>query len=506
MTCPPPRADQVASPHNDSGFMKISHKLIGSFWLLTLCIWASTYSSVVTSHSTVKQTIINQDIVLAHEMLIKIHERLISRAEIFQEYTRDVLLQNGITQANSDFAILKDDIQQTIDGREAQWNTSDDLYQQLSANGMSEELREKQDYYTEKYGYPLFTEILITNRYGAIAALTNKSSDYRQDDEEWWQKAKETGLFLGTIGFDDSSEIYAIPIGIRIDDQDGNFQGALKVVLNLRETIEITSRFMGHQGHSPQGYYLLTRDQKIIYSASHTPAFLTDVSQQEPFQQIQGHDGSFLAPDLDTPSETEELFYVFAQSLDPPVEQCLGWALLIAHDPDEIFATCEILKHRLRLIALAATIFALFISILVFRLISSPLTKLQLAIEEINRGKTGGQVKIQSNDEIGALGRTFNEMSTQLKKTTVSRDTLQEEIRQHLITQENLQKAMAEVKSLSGLLPICSHCKKIRDDSGYWNQMESYISQHSGAQFSHGICEECLQKHYPEYADDIKKS
>ena len=68
-----------------------------------------------------------------------------------------------------------------------------------------------------------------------------------------------------------------------------------------------------------------------------------------------------------------------------------------------------------------------------------------------------------------------------------------------------LQKSLAKVKTLSGLLPICSWCKKIRDDKGYWNQLESYISQHSGVDFSHGVCPECLRKHYPELLDDEKK-
>jgi len=64
---------------------------------------------------------------------------------------------------------------------------------------------------------------------------------------------------------------------------------------------------------------------------------------------------------------------------------------------------------------------------------------------------------------------------------------------------EELQKALQEVKQLSGLLPICSSCKKIRDDKGYWNQIENYIHDHSEAEFSHGICPDCAKKLYPEF-------
>ena len=65
-----------------------------------------------------------------------------------------------------------------------------------------------------------------------------------------------------------------------------------------------------------------------------------------------------------------------------------------------------------------------------------------------------------------------------------------------------LQKAMAEIKTLNRMLPICSHCKKIRDDKGYWQQVEAYIHDHSGAEFSHGICPECSRKYY---ADELKE-
>jgi FixJ family two-component response regulator len=65
-----------------------------------------------------------------------------------------------------------------------------------------------------------------------------------------------------------------------------------------------------------------------------------------------------------------------------------------------------------------------------------------------------------------------------------------------------LTEALSEVKTLSGLLPICASCKKIRDDKGYWNQIEVYIRKHSGAEFSHGICPECARKLYPEIFKD----
>lgn len=75
--------------------------------------------------------------------------------------------------------------------------------------------------------------------------------------------------------------------------------------------------------------------------------------------------------------------------------------------------------------------------------------------------------------------------------------------REHLI--QELQGALAQVKTLSGLLPICSGCKKIRDDTGDWKRIETYISERSDAQFSHGICPECAKKYFPEYKNNLGK-
>ena len=82
----------------------------------------------------------------------------------------------------------------------------------------------------------------------------------------------------------------------------------------------------------------------------------------------------------------------------------------------------------------------------------------------------------------------------------ISERKLAEQEKENLIA--DLKKALAEVKKLSGMLPICSACKKIRDDKGYWKQIESYIRDHSDAEFSHSICPDCSEKLYPGLFDD----
>jgi response regulator RpfG family c-di-GMP phosphodiesterase len=80
--------------------------------------------------------------------------------------------------------------------------------------------------------------------------------------------------------------------------------------------------------------------------------------------------------------------------------------------------------------------------------------------------------------------------------------TVQARVKTHIqlsCALRDLKDALEKVKTLSGFLPICCHCKKIRDDQGYWKQVEAYIHEHAGTEFSHGICPECAKKYYSDF-------
>ena len=136
----------------------------------------------------------------------------------------------------------------------------------------------------------------------------------------------------------------------------------------------------------------------------------------------------------------------------------------------------------------------------------------------------GEQISSSFPGEWSQLVRNFNEMSTRLRS---SHDNLEERVRERTteltavnehLTKEiaerrnaeeareiligHLRDALAEVRTLQGFIPICSGCKKIRDDEGYWQQVETYIQERSDAQFSHSICPECAEKLYPEMHKD----
>ncbi len=106
--------------------------------------------------------------------------------------------------------------------------------------------------------------------------------------------------------------------------------------------------------------------------------------------------------------------------------------------------------------------------------------------------------RVQTHLTLGTLQKALQEKNARLEEKN---DQLEEK-------NEQLQEALANVRTLKGLLPICSKCKKIRDGEGYWKQIETYIESHSDAEFSHSLCQDCMDALYGEqewYKKRMKK-
>lgn len=155
----------------------------------------------------------------------------------------------------------------------------------------------------------------------------------------------------------------------------------------------------------------------------------------------------------------------------------------------------------------------LVVMLLLDRLVVRPVVRLSEAVGRIDKeASPAGRVESEGPAEIRKLADSINTMleglarinqllagkNAELALEIAERKELEQD-RERLIVQ--LQEALAEVKTLSGFLPICASCKKIRDDSGYWEQMEAYLTAHADVTFSHGICPDCAKKLYGDFID-----
>ncbi len=346
--------------------MKIINKFAITFLLVFLLILFGGYFSIKTSESILEKSIEKDSLLFISGFLENIDRIIHRRIEIFQEYSRDLILLEGVTKSNLEFEKLEN-IQEFIDSKDKEWTsvpkeTITPFMRSLMNNRLAHELQEKLEFYKEKYGYPLIGEIILTNKYGANAAITGKTTDYRQDDEEWWQAAKQNGLYVKDVEFDESAGVNSIDIGIGIRDEAGNFIGAFKIVYNIREVInelKDISKSPLFSIYKKTRHTLMNQDGKVI--------FPTDVNK--PLQDsvpVPSHklskDGF---PSIEKKRSPHGNFLSFhSHSKGYKHFKGLGWIYTLQYELNEIFAPSELLKKTLWIITLLVGLLTIGIGLL----------------------------------------------------------------------------------------------------------------------------------------------
>ena len=444
--------------------MKIAHKLFLSFLIFVLLIWVVGYLGIATGQEALKTQIGKSSASFAAKTLKDMGKDIHSKIELFQEYSNDLTLQRVVSEPNREFEKL-DNIQAYIDQKDQEWTSASKetitpFMQKLMSNLLSEELIEKAEFYEKKHGHKVFDEIFVTNKYGANVAQTGKTTDYRQDDEQWWQKAKRDGVIAVDVEYDKSAGIYSTDIAIRIDDVNGNFIGVIKVVVNVEEVIETIKRAERGSEYKTVRFHLMNREGKAIYCKDYK--FLEDLSDHLSLNKIDGDQGYFEEKGMG--GDNGQSLFSYAILKGYKEFKGWGWILLIEYGTEEIFAPVTKLKNNIFLISLAVTTFAILMSLFIFRRISNPLTKLKNATITIGRGKLDTEIKMESSDEIGQLAGSFKKMVEDLAKTTTSIEYLNKEIVERERVEQALRRQANElrerVKELNCLYGISNLVEK----------------------------------------------
>ncbi len=409
--------------------MKIYMKLILGFLAVTLLIGVVGYISIDTSQRALEESIGESSVLLAGEIMNKLDGCIHMRIEEFQFYSQLPGVRDVVIESNQEFERLED-IQDYVDKKDREWvstpeGTITPFVQGLMNNTLSNALRGRMRFYRERYDHEVFSEAFITNKYGANVIQTGKTFDYYQADEEWWQKAKNDGLYVADVEYDRSAGVYSTDICIRIDDENGNFLGVMKVVLNIEGVINTLKKFelgesVEHEAHRHGGYgtlefKLLTKEGNVIYSTEEFE-FLEDVSGEllSHFEKEGEHVPYFIGRG-DISGEGDELF-AHAHSEGYGSYKGLGWILVVEHETEEIFAPVTEMRSRILILLSILLTLAILFSTLTARSISNPIKKLTETAENISRGNLKVEVEgKERDDEVGALARAFDRTLVSLK-------------------------------------------------------------------------------------------
>ena len=223
--------------------MKLAHKLILGMLIPALVIGLVGMYVLNIGQASMRTVINDTSAAYVSAIMDEIDRAMHSRIIGWQAYANGQDIQEYLVDANRAFEDLGDP-ESIIDSRDASWRAAADdkktpFMKRLLQHRMSRLLRGLRNRLNQGFGQTIYPEIFITNRYGAIVAQTNRTSDYRQSDETWWQQAMENGIYVGHVRFDKSARIYATDVAFRIDDEAGDALGVMKVVISLAEVQSI---------------------------------------------------------------------------------------------------------------------------------------------------------------------------------------------------------------------------------------------------------------------------
>jgi len=425
--------------------MKIGQKLTLAFVGIALLIGVAGYISLNTSQKALQESIGESTVSLAVETLKNIDMTIYSRIEEFQAYATGSKPQEITKKSNEEFEKLGD-IQSYIAQKDKEWTsapkeTVTSFMWELESNEVARDLKQRLKFYEEKYSYRVFGEVFITNKYGVNVAQTGKTTDYYQADEHWWQVAKNSGLYIEDVEYDRSANVYSTDIGIRIDDKDRNFLGAIKVILNIENVIEIMTKAKKASPYKTTELKLFDKKGKVIFDTSQELKPFKDTLDENILKRTREKAGYLLK--TGETSEGDELF-AYVHSNGYRDYMALGWILAIEHEAKEIFAPVTDLKDRMLIVPLTVTIVAVLIGLLISRSISKPIIKFRDAAIEIGKGRLDTTVEIDSKDEIGELANSFNKMAEHLNETIYN---LNREIIERKKAEEALEKLNKDLES-----------------------------------------------------------
>ncbi|MFY9457442.1 MAG: ATP-binding protein [Candidatus Spechtbacterales bacterium] len=395
--------------------LSIGAKLILTFFFVLFVTVALELYLLFTTQSALRQAVGQDSVFLAGDTIERIDKDIFLKIEGIQLYSQDVSLKSALEESNRSFDAMEN-ADTYILARDAEWTSAPKdavtpFMGELIEGSLSDTLRQEFiGFWDRKYGYQIYGEAFVTNKYGANIAQTGKTSDYRQADEEWWQEAKEKGFYVSGFEYDESARVWSMPISVRVDDARGNFLGVIKTVPLAREVVREVEP--AAKKYETTEILLVTPDGKLIYSTKTFRAF-EDVSSKEFFGNIKPGSGFFIAEGWGG----KEKLFAYAQSSGFRNFEGLKWILLVGHDTAEVFSPMRQLQNTL---AITSSILFFILGLLVFllaRAISSPIRKLTEAANYIARGNLEVRIDINTKDEIGELASTFNEMASKLRRS-----------------------------------------------------------------------------------------
>ncbi|MCJ7607712.1 MAG: HAMP domain-containing protein [Thermoplasmata archaeon] len=424
-------------------FSKIGVRLaVGFITLLLMLASLAVYSSVAGRRALAEGVGLASE-AIAESLSSSLDRMLYLTSHEMFTVVNGYRIVNEVIASNAEFDAMEDP-QGYIDAVDENWTsaTSDDLpefIETILENNVSLLLRiQLVDHYTTVHSMEIFREIILTNKYGALVAATGFITDFRQDDEAWWQDVQTTGLLITDVAFDESSGIYGVSALATIRDGAGAVIGVAKAVINVlsvAKDIELTAL-----GYETSELKITTPDGRLVFS-SRAYVMLQDVSTHPFFEHVAGDRGHF--------SEREggvDRLFSYATSMGYLEYDGHGWLMFLTHSEDEVLGPATELQVRILTVAILAIVLGATLSVVLSRSITRPIAALETATRRMAKGRLDQRIAIVNENELGRLAKSFNDMASELE---TSYSDLDRRVRERTEELENANKKLGVLSSIT---------------------------------------------------------
>ncbi len=476
--------------------------------LLSSAIYVTSYNSIIKSQFQYTKSI-------ANEISDDIDQLLYEKVKTTLTLANTPIIKKVLETSNFSYANLSEEKRKkSIKLLNKKWKSIKDpnnnFILKFTDNKVSQFLKSQQASLKGEYG-----EIFLTDKFGALVSSTAKLSTFAHGHKYWWLGSYNNGrgaVFFDDRGYDDSVGGYVLGLVVPVR-KGGEIIGILKCNLNILGSI---SKLISGAHDKLLGKFKLTRSGgMIVFEEGYEP--LSTQVHDDIYNLLKNKNNEIFILN----NSGEKCLVGFSELKLTQGQKGYGfggtfesidhekgntgesWYVLCYRQMDVVTAPINESIRSVLIIGTAIILILVLVSYLFGRMIAKPLAKLDEATERIGKGDFKYRINLKQKDEFGKLGDSFNTMARTLQRTTTSMELLQNEISDRKLAEKEreksikeLQKALENVKTLSGLLPICARCKKIRDDKGYWNNLEVYLQSHSDILFSHGMCSQCSDELY----------
>ena len=452
--------------------MKLRSKIAVSFLLITSLTAGVIFFAVrYFSQKFIIDSVYNYNALLLESNGNSISRNIFSRLERWETYVENNnALRASVIESNNQFDQM-DNQGDYLEKQNEIWekNNSEEarvFIDSITENSLSTDLRDRIQFFQNRYEYNVFLEAFVTNKYGAIIAQNREVLNYDQSNEEWWKKAKERGVYISDVIYDEKSGENGLEFCIRINDSRGNFIGVLKLIYNIEDVFKIINEIIqlpiaenfGEDmdlSKEKTHVYLLNKSGQLIYSDTQGFAGFAEKSLYLDKLKIvspkRSASGVFL-------EDGETRLFVRSFVLDYMDFKYLNWSLVVSKNNDLILSPWYKLSNYLVFILILLIVASIMLSALLARYLTGSINKLIEGMKIIESGNLNHRVEIKSKDEVGQLSHSFEKMIKAIKKSRLELD-----MKVKNQTEEIVEKAKDLENQQAAILNILEDVEEERD-------------------------------------------